>query len=365
MRICFVSHASNYHTKKWAEWFYSHGHEVHVISFAYSEIPNVSVHTLSSNVEANASDVKKLGYLTHGRKLRWIISEIGPDIINIHYASSYGALAAISGIDDYILSIWGSDVYEFPEKSILHRGLLKFSLARASVLFSTSKAMAKQASKYTKKPFYITPFGVDMELFSPQKRVRETSEKDLIIGTVKALKPKYGIEHLIRAVALTRKEHPEIPIKLRIAGKGEYEKVYKALATDLGIEDITTWLGFISQDDVALEWANMDIAVIPSESESESFGVSAVEAQACGTPVIISDIPGLMEATDPGNSSIVVPRGNEREIANQIIDLYKNPKKRHLIGKRGRIFVEERFEIDRCFRDIERKYLEIVKKRDI
>ena len=76
------------------------------------------------------------------------------------------------------------------------------------------------------------------------------------------------------------------------------------------IDSIVKWLGFISQEDAAKEWANMDIGIIPSVSDSESFGVSAVECQACGVPVIISDIPGLEESTCPGKSSLVVPRGD-------------------------------------------------------
>ena len=84
-------------------------------------------------------------------------------------------------------------------------------------------------------------------------------------------------------------------MQLRIAGKGPQENEYKALAKELGIENITNWLGFIPQEQAALAWACMDCGILPSESESESFGVSAVEAQACCTPVIISDIPGLME----------------------------------------------------------------------
>ena len=99
---------------------------------------------------------------------------------------------------------------------------------------------------------------------------------------------------MIKAVAIIKKTRPEIPIKLRIAGKGEKEEEYKQLAVKLGIADVTTWLGFISQEEAAREWANMDVAVIASTLESESFGGSAVEAEACGTAVIISDIPGLM-----------------------------------------------------------------------
>ncbi len=105
---------------------------------------------------------------------------------------------------------------------------------------------------------------------------------------------------------------------MRIAGKGPQEESYHKLASELRIDDITYWLGFISQEEAASEWANMDVAIIPSTLESESFGVSAVEAQACGTAVIISDIPGLMEATRPGETSLVVHRNAPNEIASAI-----------------------------------------------
>ena len=62
MRICFVTHASNYHSRKWVGWFVSRGHEVHVISFAYEDLPGATVHSLASKVKTNDSDLKKLGY---------------------------------------------------------------------------------------------------------------------------------------------------------------------------------------------------------------------------------------------------------------------------------------------------------------
>ena len=76
MRICFVTHASNYHSKKWAGWFVSRGHEVHVISFAYEDIPGATVHSLASKVKTNDSDLKKLGYLAQAGRLRKLIREI-------------------------------------------------------------------------------------------------------------------------------------------------------------------------------------------------------------------------------------------------------------------------------------------------
>ena len=359
MKICFVSHASSSHTKKWAEWFTKRGHEVHVISFSYEEISGAYVHSLSSNVGAHDNDFKKIAYLMQAKRLREIVQSINPDIVNVHYASSYGALAALSGIHNYILSVWGADVYDFPRKSIFHKALIKYSLKNAGYLFSTSKAMALETSKYTDKQLYITPFGVDMDVFNPQKRLREGDDKKFIIGTVKAIEPKYGIATLLQAASIVSKKRPDIRLELRIAGKGTKEDDYKKLASDLGIDGFTTWLGFISQEQVAIEWANMDIGIIPSELESESFGVSVVEAEASGIPVIISDIPGLMETTEPGKTSIVFKRKDEKTLAKEVIHLYDSPKEREYLGKNGREFVVDRFEIEKCFTDIEQIYCDI------
>lgn len=361
MKICFIAPASNYHTKKWCDWFKEHGHQIDVISFTKGTIDGCTVHYIDSGAGVSGSDKQKLKYLFQAGKVHKIVKKIKPDVINVHYATSYGTVAALAMLPPYYLSVWGSDIYDFPKKSFLHRLMLEFSLNRATYLFSTSKAMAKEASKYTKKEFEITPFGVDSSLFSPDKTRRKNYNeidtkdgKSYVIGTVKSLSDKYGIATLLRATAMLREKHPEIPVQLRIAGKGPQENEYKALAKALKIDDITSWLGFISQEQAAIEWANMDCAIIPSESESESFGVSAVEAQACETPVIISDIPGLMEATEPGNSSAIFHRKDIKMLSDNMYDFYFDANKRRMFGQRGRIAVLEKFEINECFFKIEK-----------
>lgn len=351
MKICFLAPASNYHTQKWSKWFVSRGHEVHVVSFIDAKLPGVTVHFVDTGASVTDSDSKKLKYLMQARKIKKVVEEIHPDVLNVHYATSYGTVAALSGLHNYALSVWGSDIFEFPRKTPLHRMLLQFSLARARYLFSTSVAMAKEGNLYTKKEFSITPFGVDMELFHPGKRTRTEKDTDFVVGTVKSLSAVYGIDYLLKAVAVVRERYPQIPIRVRIAGKGDKAEDYRQLAKDLGIADITTWLGFISQEQAAVEWANMDVALVPSLQES--FGVSAVEAQASGVPVIISDVEGLMEATAPGSSSIVVPKCNEQALAEAIAALYQDSKKRQEMGAYGRKFVSERYELDHCFETIE------------
>ena len=349
MKICFLADAGSVHTQKWCRYFSGRGHEVHVISFVNHDIENTCVHYIDSGATRSDADVKKLCYLMRAGEVRRLIQEIQPDIVNAHYASSYGTVAALAGLKHHVVSVWGSDIYEFPQKSFFHKILLSFAVNRAGFLFSTSQAMAIEASKYTKKPFTITPFGVDMELFSPAKRNR--TDEAFVIGTVKGLKCIYGIDDLLRAAGIVHKKRSEIPLCIRIAGSGPDESAFRSLAVVCGVAEITTWLGFITQEQAAREWANMDLAVIPSLMES--FGVAAVEAQACETPVIISDVPGLMEATNPGVSSLVIPKKDPEALANAIISLYEQPEKRREMGKAGRRYMLEHYELDRCFQDVE------------
>ncbi len=362
MTICFLAPANSAHIVKWSCFFLSRGHEVHVISFTKGDISGATVHFIDTGADSNASDINKLKYLLKAREIKSLVNAISPDVVNAHYATSYGTVAALAGLKNYVLSVWGSDIYDFPRKSLFHRVLLKYSLKKAPYLFSTSKAMADEAARYIRKHFEITPFGVDTGLFSPNKRNR--NDNDFVIGTVKAISYKYGIDYLLRAVALVRKEHPDISLKLRIAGKGPNEAVFRSLAENCGISDITTWLGFISQEQAAYEWANFDLAVVYSSSESESFGVSAVEAQACACPVIISDIPGLMEATKPGVTSKVVPRKNERALADALFSLYTDGENRIEMGRRGRQFVIDTYEYEMCFHTIEKRFTEIMYSRE-
>ena len=363
MKILFLAPANNYHTQKWCGYFVSKGYEVHVISFFPGEIEGVTVHFLDCGVDWQQSDSKKLKYLLKTPKIRHIVAEIAPDIISVHYATSYGTAAGIAGLKNYALSVWGGDVYTFPHKSPMHRALLQYSLDHAACLLSTSAAMAREVGKYTDKKFYVTPFGVKTQLFSPERRSREENDGRFIIGTVKALKPKYGIDVLLQAAALVKRQQPEIPLELRIAGEGPCEAEYRRLADELGIEEITKWLGFISQEEAAAEWANMDLAVVPSVTDSESFGVSAVEAEACRIPVIISDVPGLMEATQPGVTSIVVTRRSAQALADAIILLYQNPEVRKRMGEAGRKLAVEKFDYQLCFENIEKIFLELAKNK--
>ena len=363
MRILYVAPAASLHTRKFCDYFAGRGHEVHVVSFTPGKIDSAEVRVTDTGASGRSSDFQKLKYLKSLRFVKQSVNELKPDIVHAHYVTSYGGVMALSGIKNYILSIWGSDVYDFPKKGFLHRKWVEFALRKPGTLMSTSRAMADATAKYTSREILITPFGVDMNLFSPDKSKRLYNDGQFIIGCVKTLAEKYGIEYLIRAAGIVKDRRPDINLKVRIAGRGPLEGQLKALTEQLKLNDVISFLGLISQDSAAQEYAQADISVIPSESES--FGVSAVEAQSCGSAVIVSDIPGLMESTSPGFSSIVVPRKNPEAIAQTIIKLYDDEALRHQLGRNGREFVREHYEINSCFKYIEDVYCEICSRKDV
>lgn len=348
-KILFLAPAKNYHTKKWCTYFFSQGFTVHIISLTQGVIPNVCVHSLLSIDKSEKSDFSKLEYLFLIKKINRLYQEINPDIVSVHYASSYGLLAALSKIKKYSLSVWGTDVYAFPKKSFLHREIIKYSLNKATLLLSTSRAMAIECKHYTNKNFYITPFGVDMKLFSP-KCINDMSDV-FIISTIKSLSPEYGIDVLLKAIRVVLDKCDKISLRVNIAGQGSsYDELIR-LAKTLNIEHVINWMGLISQEDVIFTLNNSHIAVLPSYRES--FGVSAVEAQACGIPVIISDVEGLKEATNPGITSIVFSAGDYRGLAEAIIELYYDKDKRFRMGYEARRFVLDNYEYMKCFKYIE------------
>lgn len=355
MKICYLSDANSEHTKKWCNFFVEKGYDIEVISLTKGEIDGVKVHSLNleSDKVRNYNILYKIKYYFKINKVKELVKEINPDIVHAHYASSYGLLGAHTNFHPYILSVWGSDIYDFPQRSFIFKKMIKRNLSKADIIMSTSKAMAIETKKYTSKDIEITPFGVDVNLFRPYDN-RYKEKEHITIGTVKTLDPNYGIEYLVRAFAILCSRFPEKKLLLEIAGKGSQLEYLKNLSESLGIKDNVKFLGFLKTDQVIEAFNRFDIAVFPSLSES--FGVAAIEAQSCGVPVIVSNVGGLPEATKPGYSSILVNKEDENELADALERLVKNEGLRVSMGKNARRFVEDNYNIVDNFNKVEKIY---------
>ncbi|APF27156.1 glycosyl transferases group 1 family protein [Clostridium sporogenes] len=360
MKICYLADANSAHTKKWCKFFKNKEYDIHVISLNDGDIDGVTVHSFNKDLDKirKGNSFNKISYIKYFNDIKKIIERINPDVVHAHYATSYGLLGALSGFHPYIISVWGSDVYDFPKGSFVKRKMVEYNLSKADIIMSTSKVMAKETSQYTTKNIEITPFGVNIDRFKPFSD-KYKKRDNLVVGTVKTLEPKYGIEYLIRAFAKVKQRHSNI--KLEIAGVGAQKDFLLNLCEELDIKQNVEFLGFINQEKVIEAFNRFDIAVFPSTLDSESFGVAAVEAQACGTPVIVSNVGGLPEATSPNNSSLLVNKKSVDELAMAIEKLIEDDNLRINMGKSGRKFVEDNFNIEDNFNKVDTIYKYIIK----
>ncbi|MFA5832069.1 MAG: glycosyltransferase [Bacteroidota bacterium] len=351
--IVYLANAANIHTIRWAKYF-STIYEIIIISFEASTIENVRVITFKKNGSS------LLNYLAAAPKVRSLIKKINPEFIHAHYAGGYGLLACLSvNIKPFIMSVWGSDIYIAPHKSFVNRYLLKYILAKADLICSTSRAMAKETNKYTTKPILITPFGIDCIEYKPLKNKR--NKQEIIIGTIKKLHHLYGIDRLLKAFAILKKTMPESKLKLMIIGDGEQKKILKSLCNSLGIEDSTIFVGEIAQKEVPKYLNEFDLFV--ALSRSESFGVAVLEASSCELPVVVSDAGGLSEVVLDGKTGFIIPNGDIEVAATKLQILIKDKILTAKIGKNGREFVKKYYSWDQTALIMKSAYQQIITNR--
>ena len=342
LKILLLADASNVHTQKWATFFRNEKYEVHIISLLPAEIDDVKIHLLKSTAYAkrkNNMQYNKVAVLFDVMpQIKKLFKKIKPDILHAHFASSYGLFAALSNYRPYFLSVWGFDTITFPERSFIHRSIIKYTLKKADKIFATSVFLAEKTARYTNKKQIITPFGVNIDIFKPDVNLK--SEK-FIFGTVKALEEKYGIDYLIKAVSLIKDKLENW--ELWIVGTGSKKDELIELTKSLNIAENVTFLGRVPHDKIPKLLQKMHLFTVTSVWECESFGVAAVEAGAAGLPVIASGIGGLSEVIIDGKTGYHVEPRNIEDIAEKILYLYQNRKIREKLGKQARENVLEKY----------------------
>ncbi|WP_392454662.1 glycosyltransferase [Chryseomicrobium aureum] len=356
MKVALFGPSKSIHTHKWAVYFKNQGHEVKVITFAnhFSKENAQEVDTITLPETKGG----KLGYLLTVPALKGILQSWKPDIFHAHFISSYGFVGALTGYKPFFVSVWGKDIFDFPKSSGINRKIIEFTLARANVVMSTSHIMAKETNLYTNKKIWVTPFGVDTTKFRPALMQQEKSEQ-LRVGTVKALSDKYGIADLVKGFASLHTRFPES--ELVIAGDGPQRKEYEELASSLGIADAVTFMGKIPHDQVPLTIQSMDIFAVPSTENSESFGVAAVEAMACGVPVVVSNVGGLPEVVVAGETGIVIDKESPDQLAEALIRLATSSELRGTMSRQGVEHVAKHYDWIKNANYMESLYIEYMR----
>jgi D-inositol-3-phosphate glycosyltransferase len=217
---------------------------------------------------------------------------------------------------------------------------------------------------------YVVPPGVDLSLFQPLDRAEARrkigySEGRLLlfVGRLERLK---GVEVAIRALAFLRdRKHDDV--RLLILGadskdgdESEMERL-KAIATSVGVRVRVDFHGSVAHHELPFFYSAADAVVMPSYSES--FGLVGLEAQACGRPVVGSDVTGLRSVVRDEVSGYLVAGHDPAAYAERIGRLLEDPELAQQMGRRGRLLAQ-RFSWSRTADRLEQLFEGAVAERD-
>lgn len=204
----------------------------------------------------------------------------------------------------------------------------------------------------------VIPCGTDLETFralpkNDARRILEFNPSENIVLYVGRFDPRKGIETLVRAFAQLHQESQERgqslhPMRLVIVGgsdpsrpDGEERQRIGQLVRELGIAHQTDFVGQVGHDRLPLYYTAADVCVVPSEYEP--FGLVAIEAMACGTPVVASDVDGLKFTVVPEETGLLVPPRNVEGFARAIQRILQDDLWARKLRRQAPVRVQENF----------------------
>jgi glycosyltransferase involved in cell wall biosynthesis len=203
----------------------------------------------------------------------------------------------------------------------------------------------------------VIPNGVDVEKFKPLS-ARKEKNTIFFLSLLDEFHKYKGLDYLLKALEIVKSEINDV--KLIIGGEGKLLDYYIEIAYALGLKDNVEFHGFISDQKIVEYFSKSSVFVLPSiSSKQEGFGIVALEALACETPVVSTDIVGVASDVKKSKSGIIVPPRNIDELAEAIIKILKSENAADM-GLRGRKLVEDKYTWSRIAKMTEKLYKELV-----
>ncbi|MCY3772347.1 MAG: glycosyltransferase family 4 protein [Gemmatimonadetes bacterium] len=143
------------------------------------------------------------------------------------------------------------------------------------------------------------------------------------------LKKYKNVDHLIQALAIVREEVPGA--RLLIAGTGDRRAALEALTRSLDLEGAVEFAGYVSESEKISLLTRAEVAAYPSSKEG--WGITVIEANACGTPVVATRVSGLRDAVVDGETGLLTPPGDRKAMARALIGLLREPDERERLAR--------------------------------
>ena len=350
------------------------GHEVHFISYAMpsrlsSYIGNIFYH----EVEMYSYPLFEfpLYSIALTSKMVEVVQFNDLDLIHAHYAIPHATSAFLareilkSESKDkknikVITTLHGTDITLVGlEPSFL--STMKFSIEQSDGVTAVSKFLKdKTISSYSvEKDIEVIPNFIDTEKYKRKTEESSTcfrgniaNKDEKILIHVSNFRPVKRVPDVIKIFSIVRKT---LPAKLILVGDGPERSECERLCRELGITEYVKFMG--KQDSLPEILSIADLFIMPSQSES--FGLSALEAMSCEVPVISSSVGGLPELNLHGKTGYIAEFGDVERMAKYAIELLSNEKKYQLFQKNARARAEI-FKDEKIIGDYEKFYEKIL-----
>ena len=210
---------------------------------------------------------------------------------------------------------------------------LQRRLDRHSAVMAVSQPVIDAHSRYLEADWVIIPNGVDTRFFRADERPHTPRgcPELLFLGR---LDPRNGLDTVLAAMGRVVEERPGA--HLTVAGDGPLRPVYERLARPLGRS--VSFVGRVNGDRPA-HYARADLYLCPTTKAS--FGITLLEAMACGTPMVVSDIVGFRELVDGGPEAVLVPKERPAAWADTILELLADRPRLEAMSVAGRRKAED------------------------
>jgi len=206
---------------------------------------------------------------------------------------------------------------------------------------SQSTADDLVARGLSRESIVVIPNGVDLDFYRPDPEVPRYEEPTLLyLGRLKQYK---RVDLILRALARLRQDG--VTARLIIAGQGDAADDLRRLRDELGLAELVEMPGFVSEEVKRLYFRRAWIHLLTSPKEG--WGITNLEAAACGTPTVASDSPGLRDSVVDGVTGFLVPHGDVEALAARIKLLLEDHELRMRLGVQARTFACE-FSWDRA-----------------
>lgn len=245
-------------------------------------------------------------------------------------------------------------------------GLLPLSLfeglacRKADAVVTVSRFGAEQVSRRYNVPrqsIHVISNGIDPRRYRCGAGSR-TAKDTLTVVYVGRWHVRKGVLHLLRAFALAHQAQPRL--RLRLIGGGPLESLLRQETRRLGLSNVVEFAGRLQDEDVISAYRSADLVCVPSLQEGQ--GIVALEAQACGAPVVATQAGGLAEAVCDGQTGILVPPNDIPALAGAILSLSENERQRRAMGLNAAEWARA-FTWDGLLAPCERLYVQLLARR--